>query len=528
MDFSSQVVMSRMLSIVVLFAILVAIGVLFFRVMSIFIVPAFLAALLGVLFQPLYHRFLDRFGKDKTYLASGCTVLAILLMVLVPAGVILFLAAVEGVALVDTLRDVSVRDKLSELRTDLDLDIPHEADLRRIDGVLSRCADEIKGGRKFTVDNVTLENLVTRTETLDAFVKEHQVDFPNANAEKLLAAMRDLRDQEIGTVGFDEAVTDGNREFKRFKLAFLGGPYRAWVRELANPDEEQIEQLRNGLMSTGRSPLLAIGAGTLSIVGRTLFSVVVMLTTLFFIFADGPWIMDELLRVSPLEEHYVRELIREFDQVSRAVVMATLLAAVAQGLLAGVGFWFFGVGSVFLLTLLTTLLALIPFLGAASVWVPVALWLYLYQGRIDLAIGMTLYGVLIISLVDNLIKPLVLHGQSKLHPLLAAMSVLGGVQALGPIGILIGPMAVVFLQTLAKILHREYKSVEGKVGEAADREAAASEKANAPGESKAGDGKPSPKSVPAAGGNSPAASGEAPIAPAPPSGHASQESAAAS
>jgi hypothetical protein len=117
--------------------------------------------------------------------------------------------------------------------------------------------------------------------------------------------------------------------------------------------------------------------------------------------------------------------------------------------------------------LLTTLLALIPFLGAASVWIPVALWLYLYQGRTDLAVGMTLYGVLIISLVDNLIKPLVLHGQSKLHPLLAAMSVLGGVQALGPIGILIGPMAVVFLQTLAKILHREYKSVEGKVNEAA-------------------------------------------------------------
>src|SRR5262249_38997169 len=154
------------------------------------------------------------------------------------------------------LRDVSVRDKLAELRTDLDLDIPHEADLRRIDGVLSRCADEIKGGRKFTVDDITLENLVTRTEALDAFVKEHQVDFPNASAENLLAAMRDLHDEQIGTVGFDEAVTDANREFKRFKLAFLGGPYRAWLRELANPDEEQIEQLRNGLVNTSRSPLL--------------------------------------------------------------------------------------------------------------------------------------------------------------------------------------------------------------------------------------------------------------------------------
>jgi predicted PurR-regulated permease PerM len=522
MDFSGQVIMSRMLSIVVLFAILVAIGVLFFRVMSIFIVPAFLAALLGVLFQPLYHRFQDRLGRDKSYFASGLTVFAILLMVLVPAGVILFLAAVEGVALVDTLRDVSVRDKLAELRTDLDLDIPHEADLRRIDGVLARCSDEIKSGRKFTVDDTTLDNLVTRTESLDAFVKEHQLDFPNTSAEKLLFSMRDLREQPIGTVGFDQAVTDANREFKRFKLSFLGGPYRAWLRELANPDEEQIEQLRNGLVSTSRSPLLAIGAGTLSIVGRTLFSVIVMLTTLFFIFADGPWIMDELLRVSPLEERYVRELIREFDQVSRAVVMATLLAAVVQGLLAGVGFWFFGVGSVFLLTLLTTLLALIPFLGAASVWIPVAVWLYLYQGRLDLAIGMTLYGVLVISLVDNLIKPLVLHGQSKLHPLLAAMSVLGGVQALGPIGILIGPMAVVFLQTLAKILHREYKSVEGKVGEAAEQDAKASEKIKEAGDHKAAAKTVSAKSEPAATPDNSTST------PPPSAGHSGQEPAAAS
>lgn len=462
--------MTRMLSIVVLFAILVAIGVLFFRVMSIFIVPAFLAALLGVLFQPLFNRFLTRFGKEKNYLAAGASVITILLMVLVPTGIIIFLAAVEGVALVDTLRDVSVRDRLSKLRTDLDLDIPHEADLQRIHGVLTRCVDEIKSGRRLSVDEVALDNLVTRTESLSQYVKQNKTEFPEVSADELVDAMTEMRSQKVGTVEFDSAVTNADRAFKRFKLAFLGGPYRAWLRELANPDEEQIEQLRSGLVNTSRSPLLAIGAGTLSIVGRTLFGLVVMLTTLFFIFADGPWIMDELLRVSPLEERYVRELLREFDQVSRAVVLATLLAAVAQGILAGIGFYFCGVGSVFLLTLLTSLLALIPFLGAASVWIPVAAWLYLYQGRLDLAVGLSIYGVLVISLVDNLIKPLVLHGQSKLHPLLAAMSVLGGVQALGPIGILIGPMAVAFLQTLAKILHREYKSVEGRVVENATEE----------------------------------------------------------
>ena len=105
-------------------------------------------------------------------------------------------------------------------------------------------------------------------------------------------------------------------------------------------------------------------------------------------------------------------------------------------------------------TLLTAVLALIPFVGAAAVWAPVSLWL-LYQQEYTAAVLLIVYGVGVISLADNVIKPWVLHGQSNLHPLLALLSVLGGVQALGPIGILVGPMVVVFLQTLLNILHRE-------------------------------------------------------------------------
>ncbi len=107
------------------------------------------------------------------------------------------------------------------------------------------------------------------------------------------------------------------------------------------------------------------------------------------------------------------------------------------------------------LMLLTMVLALIPFLGAASVWVPVSLWLYLYEERTWAAVLLAAYGFLVVSMADNVVKPWVLHGRSKLHPLLALLSVLGGVQALGPIGILVGPMVVVFLQTLLNILNRE-------------------------------------------------------------------------
>jgi predicted PurR-regulated permease PerM len=189
----------------------------------------------------------------------------------------------------------------------------------------------------------------------------------------------------------------------------------------------------------------------------------VLLLGVYFFLVDGPKMITSLMRLSPLDDRHESELLDEFDRIARAVVVATLLSAVVQGMLAGIGFWMAGVGSVFLLIMLTILFALIPFVGAATVWVPVSLSLYFYEGRPVAAIILALYGAIIVSMADNVIKPLVLHGQSNLHPLLALLSVLGGVQVLGPIGILVGPMVVVFLQTLLNILNREMTSMDQRV-----------------------------------------------------------------
>jgi len=130
---------------------------------------------------------------------------------------------------------------------------------------------------------------------------------------------------------------------------------------------------------------------------------------------------------------------------------------VVQGLLAGLGYFVVGLQPVLLLTLLTGFLSLIPFVGAGAVWVPCSLWLYMSHGQTGAAIGLALYGFFVVSLADNLVKPWVLHGQTNLHPLLALLSVIGGVQALGPIGIFVGPMLVAFLQALLNILNTELK-----------------------------------------------------------------------
>jgi predicted PurR-regulated permease PerM len=189
--------------------------------------------------------------------------------------------------------------------------------------------------------------------------------------------------------------------------------------------------------------------------GRLVIGLFIMVVAMFFFLAEGPRMIKTLMHLSPLDDRYERELLADFANVSRAVVVATLLSAVVQGLLAGVGYYLAGFQSVVLMMMVTGLLAMIPFVGTPAVWAPAALWLYFVEERVGAAVLLAIYGLTVISSVDNLIKPWVLHGRSRLHPLLALLSVLGGVNALGPIGIVVGPMIVAFLQTLLNILHRE-------------------------------------------------------------------------
>jgi predicted PurR-regulated permease PerM len=112
-----------------------------------------------------------------------------------------------------------------------------------------------------------------------------------------------------------------------------------------------------------------------------------------------------------------------------------------------------------LLIMLTTAFAMVPFVGPAVVWVPVCIYLAV-NDHLWAAGLLAAWGVLVVGTIDNVVKAIVLHGQSQLHPLLALLSVLGGVQALGPIGIVVGPMVVAMLQTLLGILQRELLHIE--------------------------------------------------------------------
>ena len=229
---------------------------------------------------------------------------------------------------------------------------------------------------------------------------------------------------------------------------------REWIEPIMdrlNLPQERIETAVGSILGFVAQRTVELLGGLVGFIVALLITVISM----YYFFLDGTRIVATLQRLTPLEDRHERELITQFDRVCRAVVFATLASACVQGLLAGAGFVAVGLGRhVFLLTIVTTFFAMIPFLGTAVVWAPVCIILF-FQGHPVYAIGLAVWGGLFVAQSDNFVKPWILSGSAGLHPLLALLSVLGGVRVLGLWGIFIGPMVAAFLYSLLNILHRE-------------------------------------------------------------------------
>ena len=192
------------------------------------------------------------------------------------------------------------------------------------------------------------------------------------------------------------------------------------------------------------------------VIGGAMFGI-----ALYYFLADGPALLAAAMRMFPFNPEYQKQLLGEFESVVRSVVSATLLASVAQGLLTAVALWVVGTSidsdllrHFFLFFILSTLTSLIPVTGAWLVWMPVAIWLG-FNDHLAGAVMLSLFGVVVIGTLDNLIRVHVLHNDTRLHPLLAFVSVLGGVHEMGLWGVFIGPIVACCLHALIGMFNTE-------------------------------------------------------------------------
>jgi predicted PurR-regulated permease PerM len=176
-----------------------------------------------------------------------------------------------------------------------------------------------------------------------------------------------------------------------------------------------------------------------------LVSAAIMLYLLFFLLRDGARLAARIRDAIPLSVHHKRHLFSKFTTVIRATVKGNIAVAAAQGALGGLIFWFLGIQGALLWGALMGFLSLLPAVGAGLVWAPVALYL-LATGAVWQGVTLIVFGVLVIGLVDNLLRPLLVGKDTQMPDYVVLISTLGGMALFGLNGFVIGPaVAALFI-----------------------------------------------------------------------------------
>lgn len=207
--------------------------------------------------------------------------------------------------------------------------------------------------------------------------------------------------------------------------------------------EEHQAEIIQGI----RAPLINAVKGF--VIGAV--TLVISLLTMFFMMRDGHRLLDPACEVVPLPREETITILERMATTIKAVFIGIVLVAIIQGFMAGIAYWALGVPGAFLWMLITMIACMIPLLGSPIIYVPLSLWLISkgepVKGAILLVVG---FGI--ISNIDNLLRPFFIGASAKLHPMAVFFSLLGGVLAMGPVGLMAGPMLLTLLLGLTDVV----------------------------------------------------------------------------
>ena len=419
--------MARIVSLTILTTLIVFLGITFFQVIAPFLLPLFLAGVTAVLCQPIYRYFKRKTTKHPR-IAAALTTVAVLAIVLVPLLVGTFIGSVQLYTLAQRkIGSPAWNQSVKSIREELKID---------------RITERLKSYVEPLLDKDTKPEDKTKPEAVTEAKDATKVaESPKAKDETETEAATKVTEATEAT---DETEPKGE-------------PKAEEVDEL----QSQIEtNVRNTLIALAQRSLgLATGAiGMLGNVVSVVIGLLMFAIALYYFLADGPVLLAATQKLIPVQVDYQRQLLAQFDKVVRAVVMATFVAALVQGLATAIALFLCDFRHFFIIFIVATLASLIPLAGTWLVWGPCAIWLF-YVGSWGAATFLTLFGIFVIGTLDNVVRTYILQSDAKLHPLLAFVSVLGGLQVMGLWGVFIGPIVACFLHALVKIFNTELQEL---------------------------------------------------------------------
>lgn len=212
------------------------------------------------------------------------------------------------------------------------------------------------------------------------------------------------------------------------------------------------EALRQVSVFLVRNSTILVG-GVVGAVGNFLLTLV----TMFFLLRDGSRLVHAFSSLTPISRESEELISVKFREVTRAVVVGSLVTALAQGAAGGLVFWLLGIPNVIFWSAAMALFSLVPVVGTAVVWVPWAIYLVLVGSTVK-AIILVLAAVLFVGMIDNVVRPLFIEGQSGMHTLLVFFALMGGVAYFGVSGLIFGPIVVSLALTFIELFRVEFRS----------------------------------------------------------------------
>lgn len=189
----------------------------------------------------------------------------------------------------------------------------------------------------------------------------------------------------------------------------------------------------------------------------------VLVYVMYYAYLDGPKLVRFVQDILPMQEAHRDLMFHEIGVVVKAVMYGQVLTALIQAAIGGIGFAIFGVPNVIFWSVVMFILALLPVVGPPFVWGPAAAYLWLVKGDTFPAIGLAIYSAILVSTIDNIIRPKLIGSKAHVHPVVVLLGVLGGIAVFGFAGLILGPLVLSILVTILNVYRKEFATKDDDV-----------------------------------------------------------------
>ncbi len=255
-----------------------------------------------------------------------------------------------------------------------------------------------------------------------------------------------------------DAVAEVNRMYRSGQLDSILAFDMPWIGTLKEKLEPyydisqiKIDEIVKDVIDRVSGVILNQTSWLLTNGTRTVFYFVLMIFTLYYFFKDGERLIRRSKRLIPLPPERINQTFRNLRDVIQATIYGGGVVALIQGVLGGVLFAIFGIASPVFWGAIMAFLSIIPFVGAFVVYIPAGILLMLGGSYIKGLLVIVL-GVVVVSQIDNLIRPYLISGRTQMHPLLLFFSIMGGIAMLGLLGLVVGPLIAAVFDTILRVL----------------------------------------------------------------------------